>query len=66
MATGSQVTKISAEDFLDSLIGCVIERMDIDHNDAYMTLDDGRVVMFMATNGGMALAQAQARPQNLQ
>jgi hypothetical protein len=58
--------KIQADEFLDSLVGGVIERMDIDQNDAYMTLEDGRVVMFMATNSGMALAQAQARPQNLQ
>jgi hypothetical protein len=60
------MNKISAADFLDSLVGGVIERIEIDDKDAYMTLNDGRVVLFMATRGGMALAQVQARPQSLQ
>lgn len=60
------MNQIPAADFLDTLTGATIEKVDTDNHDVFIVLTDGRVVLVSAYAGNIILAQLSARPVSLQ
>lgn len=57
--------RISAEEFLNSIVGNVVHT-STDGHDVYMEFEDGRVILFTAYAGNIVLGHVNARPQTLQ
>ena len=60
------MNQISAADFLDTLTGATIEKVDTDNHDVFISLNDKRVIWISAMGGTIILAQLSAMPVTVQ